>query len=116
MEMEAVYVALASCAGVAVILIAISIPMYLGKIKRNNWYGFRTPKTLSSDEIWYPANKDSARNFIYGGVLILISALILYFLRTALPPSTSVIIMSAVTLVVIIGAVIKSFIFLSKLK
>src|SRR5689334_1287026 len=42
---------------VPVLLIVMCIPMILGKVPRNRLYGFRTPYTLSSDEIWYRANK-----------------------------------------------------------
>jgi uncharacterized membrane protein len=39
------------------LVIAVSVPLILGKVPRNHWYGFRTPKTLSSDSVWYPANR-----------------------------------------------------------
>ena len=38
------------------LVIVLSIPLILKKVKRNRLYGFRLKKTLSSDEIWYPAN------------------------------------------------------------
>ena len=31
--------------------------MILDKVPPNGVYGFRTPKTLSSPEVWYPANR-----------------------------------------------------------
>ncbi|MDF1814389.1 MAG: SdpI family protein [Verrucomicrobiales bacterium] len=51
-------------AGIAILSAALSIPMIQGKVKRNYWYGFRTKLTLSSDEVWYPANR-------FGGKMIL---------------------------------------------
>lgn len=39
------------------ILILISLPLMLGKVKPNGLYGFRTKKTLSNERIWYKANK-----------------------------------------------------------
>lgn len=39
------------------IIIAISIPLILEKVKPNRVYGFRTQKTLSNEIIWYQANK-----------------------------------------------------------
>jgi hypothetical protein len=41
------------CAG---LFAALAIPLALRKIPRNGAYGFRTPKTLSDDAIWYEAN------------------------------------------------------------
>lgn len=38
------------------LIIALSIPLILKMIRRNRFYGFRVPKTLASDEVWYPAN------------------------------------------------------------
>jgi uncharacterized membrane protein len=42
--------------GASALLVALSIPMIARIVPRNHWYGFRTPKTLSSDERWYEAN------------------------------------------------------------
>lgn len=40
-----------------VVFIALAIPLILGKVPPNEWYGFRTPKTLSEPHIWYSANR-----------------------------------------------------------
>lgn len=45
--------------GVPLLILLLSIPMVMGKVPPNGVYGFRTPKTLSSPEIWYPANRAS---------------------------------------------------------
>jgi hypothetical protein len=39
-----------------IILAVVSIPLILNIIPRNSLYGFRTPSTLSGDEIWFRAN------------------------------------------------------------
>ncbi len=41
------------------VLAVVSVPMILGKIPPNSTYGFRTALTLSSPDIWYPANRFS---------------------------------------------------------
>lgn len=41
----------------AVPLIAIASVMAFGRVKRNPYFGFRTPATLSDDRIWNPANR-----------------------------------------------------------
>jgi len=51
------------------LLIGLSVPMILGRIGPNLWYGVRTPKTLASQEIWYRANR-------LGGVYLTVSTLI----------------------------------------
>ena len=58
--------------------IGLAIPVLLNRIPRNQVYGFRTKLTLSSDEIWYPANRFAAKLLIAWGmvnVLIAIPAL-----------------------------------------
>ena len=43
--------------GVPLLILLLSVPMVLGKVPPNGAYGFRTPKTLSSPDVWYPANR-----------------------------------------------------------
>jgi uncharacterized membrane protein len=42
---------------VPLILIAVSIPMIVRLVPRNRLYGFRTPYTFSSDDVWYRASR-----------------------------------------------------------
>jgi uncharacterized membrane protein len=53
---------------VPLVIIVLSIPMVLGKVPRNSLYGFRTAYTLSSDEVWYRANKVSGIALLLAGV------------------------------------------------
>jgi uncharacterized membrane protein len=55
--------------------IGLSIPMLLNKIPRNQVYGFRTKLTLSSDEIWYPANRLAAKLLIGWGIVNVLIAI-----------------------------------------
>ncbi len=55
----------------AVLLMLLSIPMALGSIGRNSFYGLRTKKTLSSDEVWYPANRYAGKALLIGGAVSL---------------------------------------------
>ncbi len=56
----------------------------LGKVPRNHWYGFRTPKTLSSDAIWYQANKIGGRYLVIAGLLQLIAIALGFLVSPAL--------------------------------
>lgn len=64
----------------SVIIALAAIPLVLGAIPRNGWYGVRTPKTLSEDRIWYKANR-------FGGWLLLFSSLI-YLMVANFYPTT----------------------------
>lgn len=55
----------------AVLLMLLSIPMALGNIGRNGFYGMRTKKTLSSDEVWYPANRYAGKALMLAGAVSL---------------------------------------------
>lgn len=114
MDKNAVYVALATCSGTALLIIGLAIPLLKGKIKRNHWYGFRTPKTLSSDAVWYPANREAAANMMLAGVIILLTALVLWLAGRFLTAPQSVITMASVTFFALVGAVVKSFVSLSR--
>jgi uncharacterized membrane protein len=44
---------------VPIFLFVVALPLILGLVPRNYFYGFRTPTTLASDEAWYAANRFS---------------------------------------------------------
>ena len=52
-----------------IVLISVSIPLILKMIPRNRMYGFRVPKTLASDAVWYPANQVSGVALLAAGIV-----------------------------------------------
>lgn len=63
---------------VPLLIIALAIPLIFQLVPRNWIYGFRTGLTMSSDEIWYYANKVCGLALLAAGIAWLI-------LRLALP-------------------------------
>ena len=55
------------CCGILIALTAI--PLVLGKVPPNMFYGVRTPRTMSDRDVWYKANA-------YGGRALLVAGLI----------------------------------------
>jgi uncharacterized membrane protein len=53
---------------VPIVLIVLAVPLILEKIPRNGFYGFRTPYTFSSDDVWYRANKIAGISLLVAGV------------------------------------------------
>lgn len=53
------------------ILIAVSIPLLLGKIKMNGIYGFRIRKAFESEDNWYAINNYGAKALIRWSVFIM---------------------------------------------
>ncbi len=53
-------------------IVAVSVPLILQKVPRNRFYGFRTPFTMSSNEIWYYSNKISGIAMLFAGLFWLL--------------------------------------------
>jgi hypothetical protein len=53
------------------ILIAVSIPLLLGKIKMNHFYGFRIRKAFESEENWYLINSYGAKALMCWSVVLM---------------------------------------------
>lgn len=60
---------------VGLLFVGISIPLVLGKVPPNSFYGCRTTKTLSDPKIWYAANRMSGKDFLISGLLIFVASL-----------------------------------------
>src|SRR5215208_3916274 len=57
---------------------AIAVPLIRNRVPRNPWYGFRVPKTLASDAVWYPANRHMGRWLFVCGLIDLVGVLLLW--------------------------------------
>jgi uncharacterized membrane protein len=63
----------------SVLILIASIPLVLGVVPRNRFYGIRTCKTMSDDGIWYPANRFGGWVFMAASLFsLLVSALVPY--------------------------------------
>ena len=61
------------------ILVVISLPLIYGRIKPNSLYGFRVPATLENPDLWYPVNKYAAKRLLIVGLVMIATAIGLYF-------------------------------------
>ena len=55
------------------LLIGLAIPLMLGKIKPNHWYGFRIRLTLDNPDIWYPVNAWTGRWLLIIGLATVVA-------------------------------------------
>ena len=69
---------------ICLVIIAISIPTLLNKIKMNKYYGIRIKKAFESEENWYKINSYGSKIFILWTVIVLVIEvlLILFFSNT----------------------------------
>jgi uncharacterized membrane protein len=93
----------------------ISVPMLQGRVPRNYVYGFRTPKTLKNDHIWYLANAFAGRAMLIAGGVIVLGSLLLLPIGWVFGNSIVATLGTALVLVALGAAVIKSFAYLKRL-
>ncbi len=96
------------------LLAALSIPLILGKIGPNPWYGFRVKKTLNDPAVWYPVNTYAGRRLFVVGLVGSLFALVFYFIPK-IDLNTYAIGCAVVTVGGLIVAVIQSFLYLRTL-
>jgi len=96
-------------------LVALSVPMMYDKIPPNSFYGFRTPRTLSDPNIWYPANRVAGRNLVIAGVIVATTALVVFSMHKTIPLRTASIVLLSVSMMSLAGAFIHSFLALRRM-
>lgn len=72
----------------AALFFAVSVPLALGKVPPNRLYGFRTPRVLADDRVWYPVNRVAGRRGM--GFSIVLGALAILSMLGMLAFSTVV--------------------------
>jgi hypothetical protein len=62
-------------AGAGILLSGVGIPLMLGKVPPNSFYGCRTTTTLANPQIWYEANRISGKDFLISGAITFAASL-----------------------------------------
>jgi uncharacterized membrane protein len=60
----------------ALLLMGLSLPLVLRRVKPNYLYGLRVPATFADEFVWYEANARSGRDLFALGLVELIFALV----------------------------------------
>ncbi len=110
--------ALALCmmwAGVGILVSVVSVPLILGWVPRNEMYGIRTPKTLASDRVWYPANRFGGAALALAGLFTVAGALVLLRFAPGMRLDTVAYIGLAICVIPLLVALVASFSRLAKL-
>lgn len=99
------FILAASHVGTAVLIMLLCRPLLRGNVGRNSLYGFRTRKSLESDENWDAINRYGAAAMIRWGWALLVAGVLTLFLP--LEGNTPMTLLAAVipTLLVIVPCV-----------
>src|SRR5712691_4443518 len=101
--------------GVGLLVAALALPMMYDKIPPNGFYGFRTPRTMSDPNLWYPANRVAGRNLAVAGVIVSTTALVVFAIHKSIQPRTAALTLLIVSMTSLVGAVVHSFIALRRI-
>ena len=96
--------------GVAVLLIAISIPLIQRRVKMNHFYGVRIPKAFESDENWYKINEYGGRQLVLWSCVLALLGVVTFFLPLGTeekPNETMIIISALMPLIVLVPAIVQ---------
>ena len=104
--------------GLAVLFIAISIPLVKRKVRMNPWYGVRIPKAFESEKNWYEINAYGGKRLIVWSSLLALIGIAAFFIPLGEENSgTSAlsILLAFSPLIVVIPAVIEIISFSKKM-
>ncbi len=69
------------CHGLAALIAGVAaVPLILGKVKRNPWYGVRIPAAFESEERWLEINRHGGKLLLRWAIVIAATALVGAFL------------------------------------
>jgi uncharacterized membrane protein len=54
----------------------VGIPLALGKVRPNSYYGFRVAKTMQNETMWYRVNTYTGKAFMFSGVVMMLLAFV----------------------------------------
>lgn len=76
------------------VIVALGIPLWVGMVPPNRFYGVRAAATLADEAVWYAVNKAAGRDMVaVGGVLLVLSTTLL---KSDIGGVTYAVLMSAV--------------------
>jgi uncharacterized membrane protein len=90
--------------------VVFGIPLTLGLVPPNRFYGYRTRKTLSSADVWYRANRFSGCSLVVGGLVALCHNALFRHDHAAWPSTTQQLFMTLSTgLLLLLGLIVSAF-------
>ena len=100
---------------IGALFVVFGIPLKQGRVPPNYFYGFRTPRTLTDEKVWYPVNRVLGIDMIRGGVVIVAVSLVMLGLRGFVTAEAAVLVLVAMSIAVAAYMGIHGFAVLRKL-
>ena len=100
---------------VPLVIVVLSIPMILDRVPPNGAYGFRTPKTLSSEDVWYAANRAAGWFMLAASVMSICFNLALWWTFPEWSLNRTVMWMTGGNMILLSMSLLASFIYLGRL-
>lgn len=72
--------------GVGLLSISLAVPLVLGRVKRNAYYGVRFPQSFQSDEAWFAINRYGGRALLWWSLPIVVCGSLILFLPLKAQP------------------------------
>lgn len=101
--------------GTGLMVSLCSLPMIMRWVPPNRLVGFRTPRTLSGPNVWYPANRIAGQYLAAAGVLIMFAAGIVSVLQKSISTQTASVTLMSLSLGALAAATVLSFLALRRL-
>jgi uncharacterized membrane protein len=93
---------------VGVVFVVLGIPLFQGRVPPNAWYGCRTKKSLSDQEIWYAVNRVTGQDMIIAGILVVTSSLAMFIFGPKTNPNNATVVLLSILILSTAGMVIHS--------
>jgi hypothetical protein len=106
---------LAMYVGSGLLLVGLSIPLIMGKIKPNGLYGFRVNATMENPALWYAVNTYAGWRLLATGVATVVSSVGLYFIP-GLSLDTYALACLGVFGLILVGGLVQSILYLRKIE
>jgi len=92
---------------VCAVIFVLCLPLVFKLVPPNRIYGFRTPKTLSSPDIWYRAN-------VFAGYALMLAAVVTALIISCVP-QVSELSVAVVLVVLVLCATVASFAYVKRI-
>ena len=98
-----------------VLFVVFGIPLKQGRVPPNRFYGFRTPRTLTNETVWYAVNRVTGADMVASGIAIIAVSLVMMALRGFITPDAAIMVVLATMIASALYMAIHGFMALRKL-